>query len=247
MITDRSRRRGRAALFWVTGTESDVDAFSAAARTEPAIERLTAVDTVGDRTLFRAEWAEDVDGVITGIETAVATVLEATGSAVEWQFELRFADHSCVRTFQRYCTAHDIEIDLVRIRHLVDPEPTRSYGLTDIQRETLALAYARGYFREPRAVSLAELAAEFVVIPLPVDSLISDARLISDLEFGMPPELVRIVIVGILHIVVLGLLSALMDSDDLSGPLIVADTGHVVTGAVEIVFDVFPIPRAIRF
>lgn len=150
-------------FFWVTGSESDIETFSAAARTEPAIERLTAVDTVGDRTLFRAEWAEDVDGLIAGIETTGATVLEATGSAAEWQFELRFADHSRVRAFQQYCTAHDIEIDLVRIRYLVDPEPAGSYGLTDTQRETLELAYERGYFREPREVSLEELAAEFDV------------------------------------------------------------------------------------
>lgn len=150
-------------FFWITGSDDIVDAFSAAAGEEPAIEALTVVDTIGDRTLFRAEWAEEVDGVITGIETTGATVLEATGSANEWQFELRFTDHSSIRGFQRYCTEQNIEINLTRVRHIVDPDPTESDGLTDVQRETLLLAYERGYFREPREVTLEDLADEFDV------------------------------------------------------------------------------------
>ncbi len=47
-------------FFWVTGPADDVNAFSAAAREEQAIEGLTAVDTIADRTLFRAKWADDV-------------------------------------------------------------------------------------------------------------------------------------------------------------------------------------------
>lgn len=145
-------------FFWVTGTERDIDTFTTAARADPAIDRLTAVDRVDDRTLFRAEWTQHSDGLITGIERADATVLEATGTAVEWHLELRFPDHERIREFQQYCTTHEIELELDRIQHLIDADTSGTYGLTRIQRETLTEAYERGYFSEPREVSLEALA-----------------------------------------------------------------------------------------
>lgn len=143
-------------FFWVWGT--DTSTVLRAARSASAIKDIRVVDSVDDATLFRAVWNADPPGLLDCITEADATVLEATGTAVEWQFRVRFGRHEDVGTFQRCCLERNVPIQVERLHRLAAVESGAQYGLTEKQRETLSMAYERGYFDEPRRTTVEEMA-----------------------------------------------------------------------------------------
>lgn len=149
-------------FFWVWG--GDPTAYEEALREESVVESLTRLDSVGDGTLYRAEWDEDASDLIRGIIETGATLLEATGTAAVGRFQLRFPDRDATASFREFCADHAIPIRVVQVHDLREREHAES-TLTDAQREALALAYERGYFETPRAVSLSELGETLGVSP----------------------------------------------------------------------------------
>jgi len=104
------------------------------------------------------------------IEEAGVTVVSATGSNDGWTFELRADAPERLSAFQAHCEEHDIDVSLARLRQLSETGRGDAYGVTDEQSEALLLAYERGYYRTPKAVSLAELADEVDITGQPFGS-----------------------------------------------------------------------------
>lgn len=143
---------------WAYG--ADIDDFEAAIAQHPDVKSITVLDRLEDSALYKIEWEEPVENVITGITETKATILEAHGGE-EWFFRIRFEDNAGLAAFHNYCSEHAIEYHLNRVyshQELPTVEPT--YDLTDVQRETLVKAVERGYFKVPREVSFAELASD---------------------------------------------------------------------------------------
>lgn len=144
-------------FFWVWG--EDVEGFGEAARAEPAIDRLTAVDTVDGGTLFAARWNPDAAGTLRGIAETEGALLDAHATSVEWRFEVRFADAAATGEFQRLCRERGVPLSVERVTNSPEP-PDHHYGLTPEQREALVVAYGMGFFEEPRRATLEEVADE---------------------------------------------------------------------------------------
>lgn len=149
-------------FFWIQG-DDDVETLERTIRETRAIHSFECLSQVANGRLYRARWNEDVPGLLQGIVTTDATILEAEGSTDGWQFKLRFADRNDTRGFQRYCEHHDVPATLHRVYTPREAHLGEVYGLTGEQRETIQRAYEMGYFDEPRGVTQAELAAEFDV------------------------------------------------------------------------------------
>jgi predicted DNA binding protein len=90
-------------------------------------------------------------------------LLAGRGTCDAWIFEIRVDDRSALSGFQSYCRDHGIELRVTSLRALSELRTGKGYDLTDRQRETLVLAYQRGYFESPRAVTLDTLAGELGV------------------------------------------------------------------------------------
>lgn len=144
-------------FFWVW--HLDPETFAAAAESEPAIEELSIVDRVEDGTLFAARWNREAAGTLFAIVRSEGSLLGARATAVEWQFEVRFADRAATAAFREFCEERGVPLSLTRVTTAATPENDR-YGLTDDQRDALATAYRRGYFEEPRRATLEDVAAE---------------------------------------------------------------------------------------
>jgi hypothetical protein len=138
----------------------DADSFEAAVRSSGRVESLVALDRVGDRVLYRVEWAADVESLVYGFAVTEATILEAVGDG-GWSFRVRFPSHDRLAEFHAYCRDHDIEFELRRVYQPGDGES--SFGLTARQREALVLAVDRGYFHVPRGTTLGDIAADLGV------------------------------------------------------------------------------------
>ena len=79
-----------------------------------------------------------------------------------WHARARFPDRSAFVAYREFLQSNGVEF---RLKHLYDGETTTADAatLTPEQRETLRLAYERGYFDIPRGVTTTELAEELGV------------------------------------------------------------------------------------
>jgi len=77
-----------------------------------------------------------------------------------WLVRLLLPDRGALNDVWEYASAHDISFDITEIYRNTDASGDASYGLTDEQRVALTTAYRKGYFNEPRDVSLSEMARE---------------------------------------------------------------------------------------
>lgn len=127
-----------------------------------------------DATVARYELIDWADG--TGIyyiehtpETKLisSVVTEVNGFLVHnetqgggWLVSLLLPDREGLNAIWEYTTENDIALDIHEVYSNEDAGGENSYGLTEEQRTALLVAYERGYFGEPRDISLSEVAAE---------------------------------------------------------------------------------------
>lgn len=134
----------------------DRPAFEAAVEADDRVESLVALDSAGDRTLYRIEWADPDDTVMAAIAAHDLMIEDATGTCDRWRFRLRGPDRENLAAFQQTLLERDVPLYIHRIWQ-PQADGGDPYGLTEKQRETLELAYREGYFGVPRRTSLQDL------------------------------------------------------------------------------------------
>lgn len=140
--------------------ETTADRLCNAVSDRSEVTRATSLTTTGRRTLIRVDWDRRADTLPTHLTETNGVVLEAYADETRWTFRVRFPERVSLRRFERRCS--ESNIDLAVYTHYDPSLPAVVESrLTASQRETLAAAYAQGYFDIPRDVSLRELSAEF--------------------------------------------------------------------------------------
>lgn len=152
-------KEGVLPFFWVSGgTPDSVEETLLSSPDVESVERLTELE---DETLYQVWWSPNIDGFVESLVTTGGTVLEGGGTDTEWTFRLRFPDHESLSTFGDACEQKEIQLN---IRSVYNPHPPEvESSLTPAQRQTLRIAFDKGYFEVPRRVTLPELATEFDV------------------------------------------------------------------------------------
>jgi hypothetical protein len=88
----------------------------------PAVDKLEALTTTEDETLYALTWDASDDTFLTGIENMGARLLKGSGSNSEWSFEIRFPTHEAASRFQAYCTENGLQIDIDGVYNPTIPE-----------------------------------------------------------------------------------------------------------------------------
>ena len=145
-------------LFWVY--EPVGGDFLDSVRQYPTVGSVTEVDVFEDRTLFRLDWDASQDQLFQCIIDHEGQLLSATGTADNWDFEIRFANHEGLTQCQTCCTDAHISLEVISVYNPTDPEDGPWYGLSEPQRDALLLAVQNGYYDIPRGCTTAELADE---------------------------------------------------------------------------------------
>jgi hypothetical protein len=144
---------------WVA--DDDLGTVEGALAAAADVEAFTVVDELDGEALVRVEWAGGMDGLLDAIAATEGVLLEAVGEGERWRLQLRFPDHDRLTAFYRRCADDDIPLEVERVHNPGVPSTDDpSADLTDPQRETLELAFDRGYFEVPRRTNVVELAAE---------------------------------------------------------------------------------------
>lgn len=143
--------------FWVRGVA--VADIEAAFEAHAGVTDITLIDSVEHEYLMRAKWDRTYVGILNAFSATQTVVLSGTGTSDGWHFEVRGESREKISELRSYCQEHDIPIDITAV-HALLPIQSEGYELTATQREALVLAYERGYFDSPRAVSLEDIAEE---------------------------------------------------------------------------------------
>jgi predicted DNA binding protein len=152
----------RPSLFlWVEA--DDLEAFDAAARADPTVTDVEVLSEVDGKRLYSMQVTDATEVVLYPEWVRLgAERLQSYYADGWWHSRCRFPDRSAFAAYREFLESNGIEF---RLKHLYDGTQTTSDGatLTPEQRETLRLAYERGYFDIPRGVTTTELAAELGV------------------------------------------------------------------------------------
>ena len=149
--------------YWVWG--NDLASYEDNLTSETGIECVDVIARTDDGTLYRTHGRNELSTTIRGLFDLDFTLLDGTCTNEGWEFEMRFPSSDAASTFQAYLNDHGVAHTLERVYQLTDPRGSVDSGLTTGQREALVVAYRSGYFEEPRATSLRELANRLDISP----------------------------------------------------------------------------------
>lgn len=145
-------------LVWVEGSEPD--AVESALRSHPQVKGVEVLTTTETESLFEVHWSPAADGLAEALLNTGATVLDARGTADNWDFRLRFSAHEDLSSLNVALTEKGIPVTLRRIYH---PPLEEISPMSPVQRETLLAAYRQGYFQIPRRINQSDLADELEI------------------------------------------------------------------------------------
>lgn len=151
-------RTGDLSFLWVWGPNAG--GLERSLRDDAAVSTVAAVETFDDATLYRVEWRTAVPGLARAVSRGDAHLLSGVGEDDAWTFELRLPDRDAFRRFADVLET-DLDVSPNDLCSLSRVDVPLDYGLTPRQRSILRTAARRGYFDEPRSVSLEEIADEF--------------------------------------------------------------------------------------
>lgn len=143
-------------LFWVY--DGHADTFEASVRDHSTVNDITAVDIFPDRALYAIDWNASSDHFFSAVVDTGGNILNATGGADRWLFEMRFRSYDDLGEFKNALEDARLPVEVVRVYNPTKPDAGPWYGLTPAQREALVLAVESGYYDIPRTCTTVELA-----------------------------------------------------------------------------------------
>ncbi|MBV0926358.1 helix-turn-helix domain-containing protein [Halomicroarcula limicola] len=127
---------------------------------DPTVESYELVDWTDDTGIYYIEHTPEtvlISNVVTEVNGFLVHT-ETKGSG--WLVRLLLPDKEALNTIWEFATDQGMTFTIIEIYGTDDAGTDTSYGLTDEQTAALKTAYEKGYFGEPRDISLDEVASE---------------------------------------------------------------------------------------
>ncbi|WP_049985996.1 helix-turn-helix domain-containing protein [Halobellus rufus] len=138
----------------------DHDALESMLETDVTVDEFELIDRTGDTAIYYIEHTPQTKLISSVVTRENGILVHTETENAGWMVHLLLPDRSALNAIWEYARENDIELDIIEIYSNEDAGGESSYGLTDEQREALQLAFAAGYFNEPRDTSLSEVADE---------------------------------------------------------------------------------------
>ena len=127
---------------------------------DPTVEEYELVEWSGDTGVYYIKHTDETKLVSTAVSDANGFLVHTESERNGWLVRVRLPSRSALNTVWEYAVDNDMRLDIVEIHNNDSAGSETSYGLTEEQRTALLMAYEKGYFVEPREMSLDELADE---------------------------------------------------------------------------------------
>lgn len=118
------------------------------------------VEWAGGGGIYYIEHTDQTRLISTVVTDANGFLLHTETRDLGWLARLLLPDREALNAVWEYATDEEMRLDIIEIHSNDGMDTEMAYGLTDEQEAALTLAYDRGYFAEPRDVSLEEVATE---------------------------------------------------------------------------------------
>jgi len=139
---------------------SDFLQFEEGLRNDSTIGEFERVIETGDRkAIYSFVYTDEAKILSPVISAANGVILDMENDGSAWTLTVWMPERTDLADLWDYAQRNDIDIDLLRVNEYASIGNTDA-GLTDSQREALLVAFERGYFEEPRNVTLGEVAAD---------------------------------------------------------------------------------------
>jgi predicted DNA binding protein len=135
---------------------------------------LEADHTVSEAQLMSEYEDQRIYGIVFTTETKLLApkVTEVGGIALEarsgndgWIERWQLADRQSLNAVWTYAKEHSFSFEVLELYQIDDDAFGEGFDLTEQQRAALEVAYSGGYFKEPRGMTLVELADELDISP----------------------------------------------------------------------------------
>lgn len=145
-------------FFKVTGDA--FDRFEDALAADPTVSEPTVIIDGDEFRVYRMRLTSAERLVLPEAAALGLRVLHATSGRGGWIATLEVPALESLQAFRTHCREKEVEFTVDRLYHADEggQGAGSAYGLTPIQRETLRVAYERGYFEDPRDASIEDLA-----------------------------------------------------------------------------------------
>lgn len=173
---------------------STLQSTLAADHTVSGVDRIGAAD---EGALLGIEFASEAKLLAPLVTENDGFVLEAWSSGSHrsprgWRERWFFPEREGIQNVWQRARSEGFDFEVLELTDRLRPDGTDVDPLTDQQRTALLTAYERGYFREPREASLADLASELDISPSAVNgrirrglkALIETGLITDDLDAG---------------------------------------------------------------
>ncbi|MFC5972261.1 helix-turn-helix domain-containing protein [Halomarina salina] len=148
-------RRGRGAR-----EDDDVGGLLDALAADPTVDVRSVLARRSGMALCELGFCDHVSLVADVVTSRDGTVLSASATDGEWSLRVRYATREALAETVSTLDRFDVE---ARLSQIGCRSGSAGTDLTEKQRETVAVAFERGYFEIPRQVSLEDLAEELDV------------------------------------------------------------------------------------
>lgn len=136
------------------------EGFEETLAADPTVTDPRLVAELADRRIYRVRLTDRAKLVTYKLAELGIYLSEISHDDDGWTFRVFLPDLDALTSFREYCKAEDITFRMKAMYQNDRAETRGGFGLTDGQREALLLAFDRGYFGDPREITLQELAEE---------------------------------------------------------------------------------------
>lgn len=137
----------------------DFGTFETALKRDHTIKSFERISDLGTEAVYRFEYEPEAMVFSKAISAVDGVSLDWMNQDTAWIVRVWLPDREALASLCESAVDRDIDLSLESVRNYASPVGAEP-DLTQSQRETLLLALEMGYFEEPRAVKLEDVAAE---------------------------------------------------------------------------------------
>lgn len=128
--------------------------------TDGTVAAYETVDWTEGTGIYYIEHTPETELISRAVTDVNGFLLHTETKDEGWLVRLLLPDRGALNSIWEYASERGISLEIMEVYGNQDASGEGSYGLTDEQEAALLIAYERGYFSEPRDVSLDEVAGE---------------------------------------------------------------------------------------
>jgi predicted DNA binding protein len=130
---------------------------------DPTVNEYELVDWTNGAGIYYIEHTPETELISTVVTNVNGLLVHTETKGNGWLIRLLLPDRKALNSIWEYANENEITLDIIEIYSNDDTRTEMSYGLTDEQMIALKTAYDKGYFQEPRDISLSQVADEIGV------------------------------------------------------------------------------------